>query len=164
MDTVVGRCVHPSILLGYEEVSIEDKRIAIVKIPQGNSKPYARRHNDREDIYIRYGKYLCQLATREQQARLFETGGLLSAEKFPVHGSTIADMDERRYKEYFYQILEYPTTDDLQKLLVDHSFLVGESPNLGCSYFSYALFAKALKPGLPQAGLRLIVYDGEDKD
>lgn len=163
MDTVVGRHVHPSILPDYEEVSIEGKRVAIVKIPQGNSKPYALRYNDREDIYVRYGN-TCQLATREQQARLFEIGGLLSAEKFPVYGSTIVDLDERRYKEYFYQVLQYPPTDDLQKLLVDHSFLVGESPNLSCSYFAYALFAKAPKPRLPQAGLRLTVYDEEDID
>ena len=163
MDTVVGRCIHPFILPDYEEVAFEDKRIAVVKIHQGNNKPYVLRHNDREDIYVRYGN-TCQLATREQQARLFESGGLLSAEKFPVHGTTIEDLDERRYEEYFYNILQYSLKEDLQKLLVNHNFLVGEPPNLSCSYFAYALFAKAPKLRLPQAGLRLTVYAGEDKE
>ncbi len=163
MDTVVGRYVHPFILPDYEEVTFKDKKIAVVKIPQGNNKPYVLRLNDREDIYVRYGN-TCQLATREQQARLFDTGGLLSAEKFPVHGSTIADLDKRRYKEYFYNVLKHPSVDDLQKLLIDRGFLVGESPNLSCSYFAYALFAKTPQVRLPQAGLRLTVYDGEDKD
>ncbi len=163
MDTVVAKYVHPFILPDYEEVTFEDKKIAVVEIPPGNNKPYMVKHNDREDIYVRYGN-TCQLATREQQARLFATGGLLSAEKFPVLGSTIADLDERRYKEYFHDILEHPRADDLQKLLIDHSFLVGESQNLSCSYFAYALFAKTPQVKLPQAGLRLTVYDGDDKD
>ena len=66
---------------------IEGKRVAVVKIPQGNSKPYVLKHKDRQDIYVRYGD-TSQLAGREQQARLFDLGGLLSAVKFPVHGSS----------------------------------------------------------------------------
>ena len=163
MDTVVSRYVHPTILPDYEEITFADKKIAVITVPQGSNKPYTRRFNDREDAYVRYGN-TCQLATREQQARLFDAGGLVSAEKFPVHGSTIAELDERRYTEYFYNVLHYSPEYDLQKLLIDHSFLVGEPPNLSCSYFAYALFAKAPKLRLPQAGLRLTVYDGEDKD
>ncbi len=163
MDTVVSRYVHPTILPDYEEITFADKKIAVITVPQGSNKPYTRRFSDREDAYVRYGN-TCQLATREQQARLFDAGGLVSAEKFPVHGSTIAELDERRYTEYFYNVLHYSPEYDLQKLLIDHSFLVGEPPNLSCSYFAYALFAKAPKLRLPQAGLRLTVYDGEDKD
>ncbi len=163
MDTVINRYVHPYILPEYEETVLENKRVAVINVHQGNNKPYVLRHDDREDTYVRYGN-TCRLATREQQARLFETGGLLSAEKFPVHGSTITDLDERRYREYFYNILNYPTSDDLQKLLIDHNFLVGDSHNLTCSYFSYALFARTPKLKLPQAGIRLTVYAGEHKD
>ena len=163
MDTVISRYVHPAILPDYEEITFEDKKIAIITVPQGSTKPYTLRLNDREDAYVRYGN-TCQLATREQQARLFAAGGLLSAEKLPVYSTTIADLDERRYQEYFYHVLQYSPEDDLQKLLIDHSFLVGEPPNLNCSYFAYALFAKAPKLKLPQAGLRLTVYDGNDKD
>ncbi len=163
IDTVIGRYVHPFILPDYEETFLGDKKVAVIKVHQGNNKPYVRRHNNREDTYVRYGNS-CQLATREQQARLFESGGLLSAEKFPVHGSTIKDMDEQRYREYFYDILKYPSSSDLQKLLIDHNFLVGDLHNLTCSYFAYALFARAPKLKLPQAGMRLTVYAGEHKD
>ena len=163
MDTVINRYVHPYILPEYEETTLENKKVAVINIHQGNNKPYVLRRNDREDTYVRYGNS-CRLATREQQARLFETGGLLSAEKFPVHGSTITDLDERRYMEYFYDILNYPTSYDLQKLLIDHNFLVGDPHNLTCSYFAYALFAIEPKLKLPQAGMRLTVYPGEHKD
>ncbi len=163
MDTVIGRYVHPFILPDYEEVSIQGKRVAVVKIPQGSSKPYVLKYNDRQDIYVRYGN-TCQLAGREQQARLFDLGGLLSAEKFPVYGSSISDLDEHRYTEYFRDILIQSPGEDLQEMLENHSFLVGDATPLACSYFAYALFAKKPQLRLPQAGIRLSVYEGNDKD
>ena len=163
MDTVIGRYVHPFILPDYEEISVEGKRVAVVKIPQGNGKPYVLKHKDREDIYVRYGN-TSQLAGREQQARLFDLGGLLSAEKFPVYGSSISELDAHRYTEYFRDILIQSPDEDLQGMLMNHSFLVGDATPFACSYFAYALFAKKPQLRLPQAGVRLSVYDGYDKD
>ena len=163
MDTVIDRYVHPFLLPDYEEISIEGKRVAAVKIPQGNSKPYVLKHQDRQDIYVRYGD-TCQLAGREQQARLFDSGGLLSAEKFPVHGSSVSDLDQHRCQEYFRDILIQSPDEDLQDMMINHSFLVGDATPPACSYFAYASFAKKPELRLPQAGVRLSVYDGNDKD
>ncbi|MDE0146129.1 MAG: putative DNA binding domain-containing protein [Nitrospira sp.] len=163
MDTVIGRHVHPLLLPDYEEISVEGKRVAVVKIPQGNSKPYVLNHRNRQDIYVRYGG-TSQLAGREQQARLFDSGGLLSAEKFPVHGSSVSDLDQHRCQEYFRDILLQSPDEDLQEMMINHSFLVGDATPLACSYFAYALFAKKPELRLPQAGVRLSVYDGNDKD
>jgi len=70
MDTVFGRYVHPLILPFYEELLLDGgKRIAVISLTQGISKPYVVRHNDREDVYIRVGS-TSRLASREQQARL----------------------------------------------------------------------------------------------
>ena len=162
MDTVIGKHIHPFVLPDYEEIVVDKCTVAVVRIHQGAGKPYVLRHNDREDIYVRYGD-TCQLAGREQQARLFDAGGLLSAEKLPVHGSSIAYLDERRYNEYFKKILRHPQ-EDVSGLLADHSFLVGQYPQLCCSYFACALFAKSPQSRLPQAGLRLTVYEGLEKD
>ncbi|EQD46914.1 transcriptional regulator, partial [mine drainage metagenome] len=77
MDTVFGRYVHPLSLPFYEEVVFEDgKRVTVISLTQGTAKPYVVRNNDREEIYIRVGS-TSRLATREQQARLFESGGML---------------------------------------------------------------------------------------
>ena len=81
MDTVIAKYVHPFILPNYETVSIDKKTVAIITVPQGNAKPYMLKHNNREDIYVRYGD-ICQLADRERQARLFQSGGFISAESF----------------------------------------------------------------------------------
>ena len=94
MDTVFGRFVHPMALPFYEEVQLHDsKRVAVIPLTQGTAKPYVLRNNNREEIYIRVGT-TSRLATREQQARLFETGGLLHAELLPVSGSGFKDLDQ----------------------------------------------------------------------
>lgn len=161
MDTVVGRYVHPQIIPNYDELTIDDKKIIILTIPMGTAKPYCVRHNDREDIYVRYGD-TCQLATRERQARLFQSGGLVSAEKFPVHGSLLEELDDRRWHEYFLDILGEEETSDWHQFMINRSFLVGEEDSLCCSYFAYVLFAKNPRRRLPQAGIRLLVFPGTD--
>jgi len=78
MDTVFGRYVHPLILPFYEEVTMDDgKRVAVVSLTQSITKPYVLRHNGREEIYVRVGS-TSRIATREQQARLFAMGGMVT--------------------------------------------------------------------------------------
>lgn len=61
----------------YEEVVLDDDRkVAVITIQAGVTKPYVLRLNNREDIYIRVGA-TSRLVTREQQARLFASGALL---------------------------------------------------------------------------------------
>lgn len=163
MDTVIGQYVHPFVLPDYEELKHEGKKVAVVTVPLGSAKPYVLKHNGREDIYLRYGN-TCQLADRVQQARLFDSGGLVSTEKFPVHGSTLNDLDSRRYREYFNTIFGTVEIPEIQALLQNRSFLVGEPNALNCSYFAYALFAKSPQLRLPQAGVRVTVYPCVDKD
>ena len=163
MDTVIRKYLYPSIIPDYEEVAFENKKVAVVTIPQGNAKPYVLKHNDREDIFMRFSN-TCQLATRDQTARLFDAGGLVSAERFPVYGSRIAELDSRRYQEYFNNILGETSKSEIQSLLEQRSFLVGEQKPLNCSYFAYAMFAKSPQLRLPQAGVRVTIYPTADKD
>ena len=115
MDAVFGRTVHPMILPFYEEIQVDEQhRVAVITISQGTTKPYVVRHSGREDIYIRVGS-TSQLASREQQARLFATGGMLHAEMLPVSGSGLRDLSQERLTDYLATIVgdkEVPTTDE----------------------------------------------------
>jgi len=163
MDSVIGRLVHPHIHPDYEEITLDDKEIVVLTIHMGTAKPYVLKQKDRQDIYVRYGN-TCQLTSREQQARLFESSGLISAEKFPVYGSSVDELDKRRYTEYFVELLGEEQRTDWHEFLVNRSFLVNGQSALHCSYFAYALFAKSPQLKLPQAGARVTVYPGNDKD
>ncbi len=115
MDTVFGRYIHPMLLPFYEVVTLEDdRRIAVVSIAMGTAKPYVLRHNGREDIYVRVGS-ISRLATREQQARLFESGGMLHSEVLPVSGAPFDALDRERLSDYLLTLAgdrELPATDE----------------------------------------------------
>lgn len=169
MDAVFGKYIHPRIIPYYEEVVIdESRRVAVIRISTGTAKPYVLRHKQREDIYIRIGS-TSQLASREQQLRLLQNGGLVHIEMLPVSGTSIKDLDLRRFEYYLERIIEDNVIPKSSRqwqerlksldLIVDTDF----AKNVG-SIAGILLFAK--KPGdfLPNSGLRVTVYPGVDKD
>ena len=173
MDTVLGHYVHPFINVDYEEVTSKGKKVAIVTVPQGSAKPYVLRHNKREEIYMRYGD-TCQLATREQQARLFHQGGLVSLEKMPIHGSSLKDFDTRRLREYLVDIVKVIEQREWEKFgerklieeLLRRDFMrtpEGKKEPV-CALFAILLFGKEPVRWLPQSSFRVTVFPGIDKD
>ena len=160
--------IHPMILPFYEEIKLDDgKVIAVVTFPAGSSKPYVLRHGGKEDIYIRVGT-TSRLATREQQIRLFEWGGLLHTELMPVPGTDVTCLDEVRLTNYITDILrdpDVPTTQaDWVARLLGLSFLTETAGQVFCTIAGLLLFGKTPRRYLKQAGLRVMVFAGDDKD
>lgn len=160
--------IHPMILPFYEEVQIDDGvRVAVVSFPMGISKPYVVRHAGKEDIYVRTGSR-SSLATREQQMRLFELGGLLHTETLPVPQTDMDSLDKARLHNYVRDILQDPdvpeTPEEWQARLLGLGFLT-EVEALGkvcCTIAGLLLFGKKPRRYLKQAGLRLMVFDSEE--
>ena len=168
MDTVFTRKIHPFILPFYEEIKMDnDKRVAIVSFTQGISKPYVLRHKDREDIFVRIGS-VSRLATREQQARLFDTGGLLHMEVLPISGTSIDSLDLDRLNDYLENVIidpELPTShEEWQQRLCGMGFMTeAESAQTVCTIAGLVLFGYKPRRYLKQAGLRVLVFNGPDK-
>ncbi len=160
--------VHPQIIPFYEEIAVEpDLRVGIITLSAGISKPYVRRHNNREETFIRLGDR-SEPATREQQARLFQSGGLLHVETMPVAGTTFADLDLDRLNTYLDKILadpDVPTRDaDWIDRLLALGLMTGDGlGNRVCTIAGLLLFGINPRRFLRQAGLRLMVFDGTDK-
>jgi ATP-dependent DNA helicase RecG len=169
MDTVFGRYVHPLILPFYEEVVLDDgKRTAVISLTQGTAKPYVLRHNDREEIYIRVGS-TSRLATREQQARLFESGGILHAEALPVSGSALSDLDQARLGDYLVNIAgdeALPQSlEEWERRLTGLGLMVARPDGpAACSVAGLVLFARSPRHVLRYAGVRWMSFAGEEKE
>ena len=166
MDTVIGRHVDPQLIPDYEEFIVDGKPIAIVTVPAGAAKPYGVRQQDRIDYYVRLGD-TTQRAGREQMARLFQSGGLVSVEKMPVRGSSLADLDLRRLEDYFLNVLGEDRMDDWQRTLLNRELLIADEwrPEVRCcSYAACVLFAREPRRRMPQAGIRLLAFPGTDLD
>ena len=168
MDTVFGRTVHPMILPFYEEIQVDDQhRVAVVSITQGTAKPYVVRHRGREDIYIRVGS-TSQLATREQQARLFAMGGMLHTELLPVSGSSFRDLSKERLTDYLSAIVgdkEIPASDQAWDERMCGLGLMVERPDgfPVCTIAGLILFGHTPRRSFRQAGIRWIGFEGDDK-
>ncbi len=171
MDTVVARMIHPMIFVFYEEMQVDDgKRVAVLSFTQGVSKPYVRRHNDREEIFIRIGS-VSRLATREQQGRLFEAGGMLHAELLPVSGTSVESLDMERIRDYLQNVILDPDTPDSDEAwarrLLGLGFLTEDGVAVArpvCTVAGLLLFGRQPRRYLRHAGIRLMVFDGTEKD
>lgn len=164
---VIQSKVHPMLLPFYEEVRVDkDKKVAVISFPQGISKPYVLRHSGKEEVYIRVGS-TSRLATREQQMRLFELGGMLHTEVMPVPRTDINSLDMARLQNYLKDVLQDPTVPSTQEAwqqrLLGLGFLVEAAGNVCCSIAGLVLFGKQPRKHLKQAGLRVIVYEGNNK-
>ena len=165
---VIQDKIHPMILPLYEEIQIDqESTVAVVSFPQGISKPYVVRDRGKEEIYIRIGS-ISRRATREQQMRLFEIGGMLHTEVLPVPRTDISCMDEARLQNYLKDILHDPdipsTPQEWETRLLGLGFLTEAVDNICCTIAGLVLFGKSPRRYLKQAGLRIFAFNGEDKE
>lgn len=165
VDTVFKRYVHPVIDPFYQEVKFGDgKRVAVVSLTEGAAKPYVVRSSGREEIYIRMGS-TSQLATREQQGRLHQNGGLFQAEQLSISGSKLADLSELRLAVHLKSILRdrvLPrTADEWHERLCMLGFMV-ECPTGPpvCTIAGLVLFGRSPRRHLRYGGVRLMAIDG----
>lgn len=167
MDTVFGRLVHPLLLPFYEEVAVDHGlRVAVIGLTEGTAKPYAVRHNDREAVYVRVGS-TSRRATREQLARLFESGGMLHAELLPVSGTSLGDLDRARLADYLVQVVgdaEAPSGDAAwQERLLGLGFMVPRPDGVPvCSIAGLVLFGHGPRRKMRYAGVRWMSFEGTD--
>lgn len=161
--------VLPQIIPFYEELKIDGQhRVAVITIVPGISKPYMLRHNNREEIYVRMGDR-SELASREQQLRLFESGGLLHVEVLPVAGTSLANLDMDRLSYYLSGIIrdpEIPNTDsEWEERLLGLGLMASDGwGNTVCSVAGVICFGINPRRFLRQAGLRVMAFPGPDKE
>jgi ATP-dependent DNA helicase RecG len=160
--------IHPLILPFYEEIKLDGgKSVAVISFPQGISKPYVLRDRGKEEIYIRVGS-TSRLATREQQMRLFELGGMLHTEVMPVPRTDMSCLDDARLTNYLKDILRDPdvpnSPETWQARLLGLGFLTEAAGNICCTIAGLVLFGKNPRRYLKQAGLRVLAFKGQDKE
>ncbi len=163
---VIRDKIHPLVLPYYEEIKIEDDVfVAVLTFPQGVSKPYVLRDRGEEKIYVRVGS-TSQLATREQQMRLFEVGGMLHTELLPIARTDSSCLDKARLENYLRDIIQDPDTPDTDEEWEQRLAGLGllTEPGGLCTVAGLVLFGKRPRQYLKQAGLRVFVFNGEDKE
>ena len=94
--------LKPPVYLATEVVKIEGnngtKNILVIHVDEGINKPYKTTHGE---IYVKQGSNKRLLTDNAEIMRLFQNSGNLLADEMEVHGTSIEDIEERTFLEYF---------------------------------------------------------------
>ena len=165
VDTVFAHHVHPAIDPFYQQIRTDGgRRVAVISLTEGTAKPYVVRSQGHEDIYFRVGS-TSRLATREQQARLFQAGGMLRVDLQPVPRSTFEDLSLERLAVHLTSVLrdDSPPRNDEEwhKRLCDLDIMVEQGSGLPvCTIGGLVLFGRRPRRFLRHAGIRWMAFDG----
>lgn len=173
-EWVINVCrtrIQPPIIPYWEVIKDYEpgKHIGVIFLPPDcPDKPYKVKIGNHWITYIRAGS-TSREATREEESRLYQSGGLLRYDLKPALGSTFEDLDRRRLENFFSLFREaitpLPVTEDeWQRLLVNTEIMTeaeGRSiPTVG----GLILFGKNPHRFLPQSGITATAYKGTEKD
>ena len=85
----------------------------------------------------------------------------------PVTGATLADLDQRRLRQYFEDVLEQkiPEQDAQWSHLLETVELMTQANGISIpTVAGMLLFGRNIKRFLPQAGIRAVAYPGKERD
>lgn len=104
-DRVVSQIadnLKPPVYLTTEVIKVNDdntgKNVLVVHIQEGVNKPYK---TAKGEIYIKQGSNKRLLTDNAEIMRLFQNSGNLLADEMEVHGTSIDDINEKVFAEYF---------------------------------------------------------------
>ena len=94
--------LNPVVYVHTEVVRVSgdgvEKRVLIVHVPEGIDKPYK---TNKGEIYIKQGSNKRLVRENSEIKRLFQQSRNLLADEMPVYNTSVADLDEKLFADYF---------------------------------------------------------------
>lgn len=159
-EKIINICrnnIQPSIIPEITSCMIDDKKIMKVAVEKGTHKPYKVKTTNR--FYIRAGSVSIE-PTNEEIVRLFQDGQQLHFEVSPVFRYNTKDFDLLRFRDY---------VENYRGLIFEENDIHNLLYNLQCideqdrvSAVGVLFFAANPTRFLPQSGIEMNVFDGED--
>jgi len=159
MVNAASQKVFPPVNVITETVSIGNHNIIVVKIDEGNAKPYKDRNGV---IYIKNGTDKRKVTSNDELARLLREGGALYAEEMPIRGSSIDDIDIEQFNLFLFKKYKKTLEELLQENLTIEQILVNLNlaKNKEFLLSGLLLFSKKRHFFLPQFSIQCISADG----
>jgi len=155
--------VHPSIIVAYYEVAIDNLKVGVIKVPLGLDKPYYLEENKRKTYYIRAGSTNRE-ATREELRRLYQASGILHYDECGLLTSSPDDLDYSKLYKYFLDYrgvkLAELNQEDTLRILVNTGILSEEEGRRICTVAGILLFGREPVQKLHSAGAIFAAFDG----
>lgn len=158
-------------LIPYWEVLWTDqgKCIGIISIPADcPSKPYKAKRGAAWITFVRVGS-TSREAFRDEEARLYQASGFVQYDLKPVPGSSPADLDHHRLRNYFRDILQQDippleNEPEWERILLNTDIMILDHGRPIPTGAGLLLFGVKPNRYLPQAGITATAYAGPEKD
>lgn len=168
--TVCRDHVQPAIIPYWEKVPLEgEKIVGIITLPADSpDKPYKARRGPAWLSFVRVGS-TSREATREEEARLYQSSRLMRYDIKRIGGTGLKDLDLRRIENYFRDILgqECPESHDheaWERILINTDIMAEDRGKRMTTVSGLLIFGTRPNRHLPQAGITATAYPGEEKD
>jgi ATP-dependent DNA helicase RecG len=167
MNICRGDQLQPPVIPYWETISLDGGIIGVVSLPADMpDRPYKAKRGRAWQVFVRRGTISVE-ASREEEARLYQTSGLLRYEIRPIAGTSLDDLDLRRLRAYFETVREQPAAQSEQEwetLLLNTDFMIEDRGRRAVNVGGILLFGKNPNRWLPQAGITAIAYEGDERD
>ena len=118
--TIANDLVKPQVYITTEVASIdhetERKRVLIVLVDEGISKPYK---DNNGTIWIKQGADKRKLTDNNEIVRLFQQSGIVYVDEMIVADTSVADIDKDKVKNYIKRLLQNSDENDDEILFND---------------------------------------------
>lgn len=162
--------LQPPIIPFWETIPWDDDHhVGIVTLPADSpDKPYKAKQGNAWVTMMRVGT-TSRPASREEEARLYQSSGMMRYDLKVVPGSSLADLDLQRLQNYFRDIRgqDFPEEADegkLCQLLVNTDFMLEQKGLAVPTTGAMLLVGRNPNRFLPQAGITAVAYPGDQKD
>jgi ATP-dependent DNA helicase RecG len=162
--------IQPAIIPYWETILLpESRKVGVITLPADSpDKPYKAKRGAAWQTYVRVGS-TSREASREEEARLYQSSHLMRYDILPVTGTSPESLDRERIENYFETILKLavPATPDEEawSQILRNTDIMTESRGIRLATVSgLLLFGYNPNRHLPQAGITATAYPGDQKD
>lgn len=90
--------VRPSINPSTENILVGEKRVMVITLQEGISKPYA---DNNGVFWVKSGADKRKVTSREEIQRMLQSANLVHADELPIDGTTAGDVDWEHFRRFF---------------------------------------------------------------
>jgi predicted HTH transcriptional regulator len=150
--------IKPPIYIITETITVNEDNVLVATIAEGASKPFM---DNKGIIWTKNGSDKRRVIAKEEIARLLQSSGNLYADEMPLNGTTVNDIDESKFLNYFTKNWG-ETPDELGLPLIkafENTYTIKDDKlTLGGLLF----FGKAPQKFKPAFCVKAVAYYGND--
>src|SRR5690554_474311 len=154
LSNVASNNVRPPIHPTTENITTEHGIVVVVSVSDGLNKPYMDLQGR---VWVKNGSDKRHVTSREEMQRMFLNAGLIQADTLAIPDSTLSDIDNKAFAEYFHKRYGYECApEQLPVALIN----MGLAKDTQMTVAGTLFFAKQPQRWLPVCMIKAVAFYG----